>query len=161
MVRASADRFINLGLELGGKDPAYVRPDARLEDSVANADLSDSRLSAAVAIAPGFTESLTTESLQSLETPLLLIVAEYDQQLPPATHVKPVLSFLPQNSRYIEIGEAQHFSFLPKCRDGAIHVLSETNEEFVCQEFGRRSREYIHKQTLKVIEDFFKENDIL
>ena len=36
MVKASADRFINLGLELGGKDPAYVRPDARLEDSVAN-----------------------------------------------------------------------------------------------------------------------------
>lgn len=127
----------------------------------ANADLSDSRLSAAVAIAPGFTESLTTESLQSLETPLLLIVAEKDQQLPPATHVKPVLRFLPQNSHYIEISEAQHFSFLPKCGDGAMHVLSETNEEFVCQEFGRKSREYIHKQTLKVIEEFFIANSIL
>ncbi len=31
---AAADRFINLGLELGGKDPAYVRADADLEYSV-------------------------------------------------------------------------------------------------------------------------------
>jgi NAD-dependent aldehyde dehydrogenases len=30
MEEASAGRFINVGLELGGKDPAYVRPDANL-----------------------------------------------------------------------------------------------------------------------------------
>ena len=28
VVRAASDRFIGMGLELGGKDPAYVRPDA-------------------------------------------------------------------------------------------------------------------------------------
>jgi len=31
---ASQDRFIGVGLELGGKDPAYVRPDANLEHAV-------------------------------------------------------------------------------------------------------------------------------
>ena len=36
MVRAAADRFINLGLELGGKDPAYVRADADLDHAVEN-----------------------------------------------------------------------------------------------------------------------------
>ncbi len=36
MVRAAADRFIGSGLELGGKDPAYVRADADLEFSVEN-----------------------------------------------------------------------------------------------------------------------------
>ncbi len=36
MVRAAADRFINCGLELGGKDPAYVRADADLEHAVEN-----------------------------------------------------------------------------------------------------------------------------
>jgi acyl-CoA reductase-like NAD-dependent aldehyde dehydrogenase len=36
MQRAAVGRFIGLGLELGGKDPAYVRPDADLEHSVAN-----------------------------------------------------------------------------------------------------------------------------
>jgi acyl-CoA reductase-like NAD-dependent aldehyde dehydrogenase len=33
--RAAANRFIGLGLELGGKDPAYVRPDADLAHAVA------------------------------------------------------------------------------------------------------------------------------
>jgi acyl-CoA reductase-like NAD-dependent aldehyde dehydrogenase len=34
--RAAADRFIGLGLELGGKDPAYVRPDAKLDHAIEN-----------------------------------------------------------------------------------------------------------------------------
>jgi acyl-CoA reductase-like NAD-dependent aldehyde dehydrogenase len=32
--RAAAERFIGTGLELGGKDPAYVRPDAKLDHAV-------------------------------------------------------------------------------------------------------------------------------
>ncbi|MDN0085006.1 aldehyde dehydrogenase family protein [Crenobacter sp. SG2305] len=34
--RAAADRFIGLGLELGGKDPAYVREDADLASAIEN-----------------------------------------------------------------------------------------------------------------------------
>ena len=34
--RAAAGRFIGTGLELGGKDPAYVRPDANLAHAVEN-----------------------------------------------------------------------------------------------------------------------------
>jgi acyl-CoA reductase-like NAD-dependent aldehyde dehydrogenase len=36
MEEASAGRFINLGLELGGKDPAYVRPDANMAHAIEN-----------------------------------------------------------------------------------------------------------------------------
>jgi acyl-CoA reductase-like NAD-dependent aldehyde dehydrogenase len=36
MEQAAAGRFINLGLELGGKDPAYVRPDANLAHAIEN-----------------------------------------------------------------------------------------------------------------------------
>jgi acyl-CoA reductase-like NAD-dependent aldehyde dehydrogenase len=36
MVKAAAGRFIGLGLELGGKDPAYVRADADLAHAVEN-----------------------------------------------------------------------------------------------------------------------------
>lgn len=32
--RSAADRFIGMGLELGGKDPAYVRPDANLRHAI-------------------------------------------------------------------------------------------------------------------------------
>lgn len=34
--RFASDRFIGVGLELGGKDPAYVRPDAHFEHAVEN-----------------------------------------------------------------------------------------------------------------------------
>jgi acyl-CoA reductase-like NAD-dependent aldehyde dehydrogenase len=34
--RAAAERFIATGLELGGNDPAYVRPDASLESTIEN-----------------------------------------------------------------------------------------------------------------------------
>jgi acyl-CoA reductase-like NAD-dependent aldehyde dehydrogenase len=34
--RAASDRFIGANLELGGKDPAYVRPDAALDSTVDN-----------------------------------------------------------------------------------------------------------------------------
>src|SRR3954466_2192899 len=34
--RAAAERFVGTGLELGGKDPAYVRPDAPLASAVEN-----------------------------------------------------------------------------------------------------------------------------
>jgi len=34
--RAASERFIATGLELGGKDPAYVRPDAPLEATIEN-----------------------------------------------------------------------------------------------------------------------------
>ena len=36
MEKAAAGRFINVGLELGGKDPAYVRPDANMAHAVEN-----------------------------------------------------------------------------------------------------------------------------
>jgi acyl-CoA reductase-like NAD-dependent aldehyde dehydrogenase len=34
--RAASERFVATGLELGGKDPAYVRPDARLDATIEN-----------------------------------------------------------------------------------------------------------------------------
>ncbi|MDD9935671.1 MAG: aldehyde dehydrogenase family protein, partial [Myxococcales bacterium] len=36
IVRAAAERFIGTGLELGGKDPAYVRADADLDHAIEN-----------------------------------------------------------------------------------------------------------------------------
>lgn len=36
VTKAASDRFIGLGLELGGNDPAYVRPDANLEHAIEN-----------------------------------------------------------------------------------------------------------------------------
>jgi len=127
----------------------------------ANADLSESRIRAAVAIAPAFVETATTDSLSSLQVPVLVVAGELDQQLPPETHARPFRQFLPGHSRYLEVSGAQHFSFLPICGDDAIEVLAETEEEFVCQEFGDKSRAEIHQETFTAIEEFLLANDIL
>jgi len=120
----------------------------------ANADHSDARLRAAVAIAPGFTEAFTARSLAAQRTPLLLITGARDHQLPPATHVLPMRHLLPAHSRHLNITEAQHFSFLPLCSAGAQALLAESGEAFVCQEFGAKTRTQIHAETLEAITNF-------
>lgn len=127
----------------------------------ANGVHAEPRVHAAVAIAPGFTEAYSAESLRDMKTPLLLITAERDLQLPPQTHVHPMRHLLPANSRYLEIGDAQHFSFLPLCGEDAIEILAETGEEFVCQEFGAKSRPQIHAQTLRAMTEFLAEHGVL
>lgn len=120
----------------------------------ANGDHREPRLRAAVAIAPGFTEAFTAESLRALRTPLLLVTGERDQQLPPQTHVHPMRHLLSDGSEYREISDAHHFSFLPLCGQGALEILAESNEIFVCQEFGTKSRQAIHEETLRAISEF-------
>ncbi len=149
-------------------DDGVCRAFARYFDTVdadfyarTNADLAEPRLRAAVAIAPGFTEAFTAESLRAMQTPLLLITGERDQQLPPQTHVHPMQHLLPASSHYREIGDAHHFSFLPICGEGAIEMLAESNEEFVCQEFGELSRPEIHAQTLEAITSFLIKERVL
>lgn len=149
-------------------DDGACRAFARYFDNVdtdfyprTNADLSEPRLRAAVAIAPGFTEAFTAESLRAMPTPLLLITGELDQQLPPQTHVHPMRHLLPSSSEYHEISDAHHFSFLPLCGDGAVELLAESNEEFVCKEFGEESRPAIHAETLRAITEFLTKERVL
>lgn len=143
---------------------AFVGHFAHVDDSFytrANADLSEPRLRAAVAIAPGFTEAFTAESLRAMHTPLLLLTGARDQQLPPQTHVHPMKHLLPASSQYWEIPDAHHFSFLPLCGPDAITLLAETQEEYVCQEFGKKSRAEIHSDSLKYIGRFLENHGVL
>ncbi|MGE4070140.1 MAG: amidohydrolase family protein [Lysobacterales bacterium] len=126
----------------------------------ANADLSDPRVRAAVAIAPGFTEASTQDSLRALRTPLLLITGEHDQQLPPRAHLDPIRAWLGPSIRQVEISRAQHFSFLPLCSADALQVLAESGERFVCEEVGDKTREQIHAETLSAIVGFLAEHGV-
>lgn len=189
-VRIDRQRIASVGFSLGGAsamllagarldfarfpqfckthDDGACRAFARYFDNVdadfyarTNGDLSEPRLRAAVAIAPGFTEAFTADSLRAMAAPLLLITGGRDQQLPPQTHVHPMQHLLPANSQYREIDDAQHFSFLPPCGDGAVELLAESNEEFVCQELGEKSRPEIHAETLRAITEFLTNEGVL
>ena len=109
---------------------------------------ADVRVKAAVAIAPGFTEAMTAESLRSLGAPVLVISGELDQQLPPATHIRPVLEHLRPPSAYHEVSGAQHFSFLPLCGPGAIAILAElTRSSFAAKPGTGPDSKYMRKRS--------------
>lgn len=119
-----------------------------------NAAYSDYRIKASVAIAPGFTETMTQSSISTLRVPTLIVTAAKDQQLPPKTHMASIIDFVQPPNMYREITGAQHFSFLPLCSADALAVLAETNEEFVCEEVGDKTRDQIQKEALDEITHF-------
>jgi predicted dienelactone hydrolase len=127
----------------------------------ANADHTDHRIKAAVAIAPGFTEAMTAESLKILAAPTLLIAAAHDQVLPPKTHVRPMLGNLRPPSGYHEIASAQHFSFLFVCNPGAVKLLADSHEEYLCQDQAGASRAQIHAEALDAIVRFLRARNVL
>lgn len=126
-----------------------------------NGQYRDARIKAVISIAPGFTETLTARAVTNLSTPLLLLAAAQDQQLPPSTHIAPVRALLPATVRYTEITDAQHFSLLPLCKPGAITVLAESGEEFVCQETGNKVRAQIHAEVQARLSAFLKQQHVL
>jgi predicted dienelactone hydrolase len=144
---------------------AYFRPALGSLDAAfytnANQSFFDDRVKASVALVPGFVEVMRPKSIAALPTPVLIVGAGLDENVPPETHLKPILPFLPKTSRYVEISDATHFSFLQRCKPGAMAILAEDNETFVCLEKGRLTRAGIHQAVLREVLSFLKENGIL
>lgn len=114
----------------------------------------DKRVKAAIAIAPGFAESMTQNSLKNSKTPMLIISAENDLNVPSKTH----LSNIPRNINQYLIKEASHFSFLQVCKPNAKIILAEDGAEFVCEDGGKKARPDIHKETLQQIKLFLSKH---
>ena len=122
----------------------------------AKQSLYDKRVKAGIALAPGFTESISQVSLESSTTPMLIISAENDTNVPPRTH----LSNIPNNIKQYQIKESSHFSFLQVCKPNAIAILSEEGAAFVCEDSGEKSRSEIHKETILQIRKFLTKYDL-
>ena len=121
-----------------------------------NRSYRDERISAAIALAPGFGALVSPDSLSKLETPLLIIGAENDINVPPTKNFHPLIDLLPENSRYHELTQATHFSFFRLCKDGAEEILAKDDEAFVCDDSGDRSREDLHAETINQINQFLE-----
>ncbi|WP_207264870.1 alpha/beta fold hydrolase [Desulfovibrio sp. Huiquan2017] len=123
--------------------------------SLAEQGLRDARFTKTVAIAPGFVESFTPQSLQGITIPVLIIGAGKDQNIPPSTHFYPRLPDLPSNIAYREIAQASHFSFMQICKPGALKILAEEDAQFVCMDYGSDRRD-IHERLYRYIADFMQ-----
>ncbi|WP_339527179.1 alpha/beta hydrolase family protein [Pseudomonas sp. EL_65y_Pfl2_R96] len=124
-----------------------------------SSDLSDKRVTAVVSLDLGLSRGLTDASLAALPVPALVIAAGVpSEDLPAQLESADLAKRLPHAStRYVEISDASHFSFLSLCKPGAVKLLESEapGDGMTCLDGdGGRSREVIHQQVTSLITEF-------
>jgi predicted dienelactone hydrolase len=136
------------------------------------ADLRDERVTAVVTLDLGLSRGMTDESLAALPVPTLVIAAGVPSHDLPAELESANLAkrLPPASSRYVEISDASHFSFLSVCKPGAEAMLEEEvpGDGIICRDGdgnGARPRDLIQQQVTSLIAEFlqssiYKENSL-
>jgi len=125
-------------------------------------DLRDPRVSAVVTLDLGLSRGMTNQSLAALPVPALVIAAGAPSlDLPAQLESADLAKRLPKaSSRYVEIGDASHFSFLPTCKAGAVELLEDDapGDGIICSDGGNaRPRGEIQQQVTSLISGFLKQ----
>ncbi|PMY63803.1 MULTISPECIES: alpha/beta fold hydrolase [unclassified Pseudomonas] len=123
------------------------------------ADLSDNRVTAVVSLDLGLSRGFTDASLAALPVPALVIAAgEPSADLPAQMESADMAKRLPKMStQYVEIQDANHFSFMSQCKPGAAAVLDADvpGDSMICQDGeGARPRPVIQQQVITLISEF-------
>lgn len=123
------------------------------------ADLSDKRVSAIVSLDLGLSRGFTDASLAALAVPVLVIGAGVPSvDLPAQLESADLAKRLPAaSSRYVEIADASHFTFMAKCKPGAVELIEESSpgDGIICGDAeGGRSREVLQQQVTSMITEF-------
>ncbi|MBK5416431.1 alpha/beta hydrolase family protein [Pseudomonas sp. TH31] len=123
------------------------------------ADLSDKRVTAVVSLDLGLSRGMTDESLAALPVPTLVISAgSPSEELPAQLESADLAKRLPQvSTRYVEINDASHFSFMSVCKPGAVALLEEAvpGDGIICGDGeDARPREAIQQQVTSLIAEF-------
>jgi predicted dienelactone hydrolase len=125
------------------------------------ADLRDKRVTAVVTLDLGLSRGMTDESLAALPVPTLVIAAGVPStELPAELESANLAKRLPAaSSRYVEISDASHFSFLSVCKPGAQVLLEEDvpGDGIICRDGdGARPRGVIQQQITSLIAEFLQ-----
>ncbi|MGL6242324.1 alpha/beta hydrolase family protein [Pseudomonas sp.] len=125
------------------------------------ADWRDKRVTAVVALDLGLSRGMTDESLAALPVPVLVIAAGVpSRDLPAELESANLAKRLPAaTSRYVEISDASHFSFVSVCKPGAEAMLEEDvpGDGIICRDGdGGRSRGVIQRQVASLIAEFLQ-----
>ncbi|QXI26160.1 alpha/beta hydrolase family protein [Pseudomonas vanderleydeniana] len=128
-----------------------------------SSDLRDKRVTAIVTLDLGLSRGLTNESLARLPVPALVIAAGApSEDLPARLESADLAKRLPPAiSRYVEIGDASHFSFLSRCKPGAMALLEEDapGDGVICRDGDNaRPRALIQSQIASLITEFLAQS---
>ena len=124
-------------------------------------DLKDWRVKAVVSLDLGLARGFDPESLAAIDLPVLVIAAGApNPELPAALESRFLADHLPAaRTRYVEIADAAHFSFLPVCKPGGVALLEEDvpGDGIICRDGGGRDRATIHSQVAELVMAFLAE----
>ncbi|MBK0032978.1 prolyl oligopeptidase family serine peptidase [Erwinia sp. S43] len=122
--------------------------------------MQDRRIKAFISLDGGLIRGFTSQSLGEIAIPSLIIGAGTDVgDMPVALESGYLHAFLPKaGSDYVEISDAMHFSFLQRCKPGAMAILAGEGQDILCKDGGNRSREEIHHQIADLVIAFLGKN---
>lgn len=125
------------------------------------ADLSDKRVTAIVSLDLGLSRGFTDDSLAAIAVPILVIAAGAPSaEMPAALESGDLAKRLPRTStRYVEISDASHFSFMSVCKPGGQALIEESSpgDGMICRDgAAARPREVIQQQVVTLIDEFLR-----
>lgn len=141
---------------------AQMKPAGTTESKAAlAADWRDQRVTAVVTLDLGLSRGLTDQSLAALPVPALVIAAgALSRELPAALESANLAKRLPAaSSRYVEISDASHFTFMSMCKPGAQSVLEAEvpGDGIICRDGENgRARDVIQQQVSSLIAAFLE-----
>jgi predicted dienelactone hydrolase len=145
-------RTCGLAQELGLSEPQVGEP--------APADLRDTRIKSAVTLDLGLARSFSVDSMEGVNTPVLVLGAGVDiGDLPQKMESGYLAGHLSvTNRRYKVYQQAKHFSFMQVCKPQAIALLNaETpGDSIVCEDGTGASRLRLHSQMFQDIYRFIR-----
>ncbi|MCA2010095.1 prolyl oligopeptidase family serine peptidase [Cereibacter sphaeroides] len=130
----------------------------RMDLQPAGQDLRDPRISFAVVVDPGIVETLTQESLATIDIPMLVLNLGAESEVPAPVHARAVAETVAQADYHLVPG-ALHFSFLAECKPAGAQILADEGEaDPLCADGagGERTRAQLHADMAERILTFLQ-----
>lgn len=116
----------------------------------------DARIRAAVLVDPGLEVAFTRDSLKGIDIPLTFINLGSVGAIPVSV-LSDQLAKDVSGAGYMQVDDANHFSFLPLCKPGADELLKSVGEvDPICEPAGPRDRGDIHEELKGLIVEAFR-----
>ncbi|UWR00738.1 hypothetical protein K3729_08235 [Rhodobacteraceae bacterium S2214] len=117
------------------------------------ADWTDPRIDAVLAIDPALTQAMTADGLAAMELPVMTIGLGTADTIPHAVDASHLGTKLP-DAAHVWIPEAAHFSFLPTCGIIGKAATALMGDDNICSDWGLRHRDVIHGEVLDAAGQF-------
>lgn len=145
--------MVACGPEIGGLDE-----EGTARRSWVATPMADERIEAFVTLDLGLAQGFDTASLGRIDKPFLVVGAgPGDRKMPVELESRHLAALLPgDRTRYVEIDDASHFSFLSICKADAVPLLEAATpgDGMICHDRDGRNREAIHHQVSDLVVGF-------